>query len=151
MFVLVVFPGEVSKLLADMETDMSLKERKALSFSGKCLDQNIPRWFTQGKLMQTVNNNQLLHVYRSKLALYLLPLQVLIVPNLRKFWNHKYIWCMLGSNNLARKHYRPSIGLINWKKNNIFEINPGMLCEKVVSWDNYFCDSQFGNKKMHFI
>lgn len=66
--------------------------------------------------MQTANNYQLLHVHRSKLALYLLPLQVLIVPNLQKFCSNKYIWCMLGSDNLAGKHYRLPIGLINWKQ-----------------------------------
>lgn len=52
LFVLVVFPGEISELLADKETEVSLKASKALSFSGKCLNQNIPCWFTLGKLMK---------------------------------------------------------------------------------------------------
>lgn len=109
-----------------METEVSLKESKALS--GK----NIPWWFTQGKLMQTINKNQLLHAYKSKLALYILPLQELILPKLQMFWKNKYTWCMLRSNNLAGKHCRLSIGLIICEKkkptNNIFEINPDMSC-----------------------
>lgn len=108
LFVLVVFPGEIYKLLADMETEVSLKESKALS--GK----NIPWWFTQGKLMQTINKIQLLHAYRYKLALYILPLQELILPKLQMFWKNKYTWCMLRS----KKHCRLPIGLINWEKKN---------------------------------
>lgn len=60
--------------------------------------------------MQTVNKNQLLHVHRSKLAFYLLPLQVPMGPNYKSFGTISiYDVCW----DLAGKHHRLSIDLIN--------------------------------------
>lgn len=88
LFVLVVFPGEISELLADKETEVSLKDSRALSFSGK-FESEYSLLIYSRQTHETLNNNQLFHICRSKLALY--SLSLLIVPNLLKFWKNKYI------------------------------------------------------------